>query len=368
MDQMPLGYLPAGWHPPEAVWLAWPHHRETWPGRFHNIPAFFAKLACQISRTVPVRIIAAKDLSEEIDHSLTGCAEYRRGLPIETVTIPTNDCWIRDFGPVWVCDSQNTKVTAIDFRYNAWGEKYPPWDLDQAAAARMATHAAIPCVDSTLCMEGGAIESDGQGRLLTTRSSLITSSRNPGWCENTIASELHRCLGVTEIVWLGDESRQTPLAGDDTDGHVDQLARFLDSENVVVAVSSEPTDPNRENLEGIYRQLKLWGQTTQPRVVVHRLQTPPPRFIDKQRVPESYCNFLRLGPNRLLLPSFGHDPSDAFAEEMVQGVLPDCEIERVDCRDVVWGLGALHCLSLQQPSVQASREEPGETSEPAGLS
>lgn len=347
--------LPADWEPPAAIWLAWPHREATWPGRFAQIPSFFADLACTIAGTTPVRILVPDHLRRSAAETLRQSPKFASDAPIRWLPCPTNDCWIRDYGPVWVREGDApTSPVAIDFRYNAWGGKYPPWDEDAAAAQAIAVHTGQRCESSPLCLEGGAINTDGTGRLLTTRSCLLTRSRNPGWTESSVAEELHRRLGITEIVWLGPEAEKgasdypTVLLGDDTDGHIDQVARFVDSENVVVATTGAD-DANRPMLRMIRRQLELWADMTQPRVRVHELPIPPARSIQGQRLPESYCNFLRLGAERLLLPCFGDPPSDESARTILGGLLPGCQIEQVDCRDVVWGLGALHCLSLNEP-------------------
>ncbi len=329
----------AEWEPQQCVWISWPHHRETWPGHFDAIPEFFARWIRAIAESTPVRVLAAADLAPQCEKFLTGTAD------VEILDVATNDCWIRDYGPSFVLDENSKALVGIDWTYNAWGGKYPPWDLDQAAAAEICRQQQIPCFRSDLCLEGGAMEFDGLGRMLTTPACLLVESRNPRWTESSVSQELHRQLGVLEIVWLDGGS----LAGDDTDGHIDQLARFVDAENVVVAVCDDRSDENREGLEENYRQLKLWGYSTTPRVTVHRLPIPPARFINGQRVPESYCNFLRLGKGRMMVPTFAA-PSDDHAVRLL-AELSGSEITPIDCRDLVWGLGALHCASRDQPAI-----------------
>ncbi len=355
MSQNSRRRLPAEWEPLAAVWLAWPHNRNTWPGNFQPIPAFFADFACQVARSVPVRLVVPERLVAEAKSTLAASRDFDARSDIRLHPIPTNDCWIRDYGPLWVHDSESDDQIAVDFVYNAWGGKYPPWDDDARAARAIARLTGHRCESSKLCLEGGALETDGRGRLLTTKSCLITPTRNRGWTQEVIAGELHRRLGVTEIVWLEGVDKDSPLMrGDDTDGHVDQLARFVDPTNVVVAAARDASDENHASLDSVYRQLRLWGASTSPRVDVHRLFAPPPRYVDGQRVPESYCNFLRLGGDRLLLPSFGSPASDAPARATMQELLPACRIETIDCRDLVWGLGALHCASRDQPAALGS--------------
>jgi agmatine deiminase len=338
--------VPAEWEPQESVWLAWPHNLETWPDRFEAVPDFYARWARLIAESTPVRIVAAANAAQQCSALLGKVGG------VDILDLPTNDCWIRDYGPTFVHDQARNAIQAVNWKYNAWGGKYPPWDLDDAIAPALCRDRNIPCDISELCLEGGALEVDGRGRLITTPSALITETRNPGWSKESIARELHRSLGVVEIVWLDGGG----LVGDDTDGHIDQIARFIDRENVVVAVCDQADDPNREPLEDNFRQLHLWGDATYPNVQVHRLPIPPPRLIEKQRVPESYCNFLRLGSERLLVPTFNATTDDHALAILRE--LTGADVIGIDCRDLVWGLGALHCASRDQPAAPLESTKP----------
>jgi len=331
---------PAEWEPQDRVWLAWPHNRETWPDRFGPVPTAFAALVRAVAEVTPVGLLAAGPLAAEA-HRVIGPLDH-----VELVDCPTNDCWIRDYGPTFVQDTRDGSVWGVDWGYNAWGGKYPPWDADLAAGERICGTAGCRRLVGRLTAEGGALETDGQDRLLTTPECLITDTRNPGWDAEAVARELHRCLGIREILWLDGGG----LEGDDTDGHIDQLARFVDPENIVAAVADDPADPNREPLEANFRQLKLWGQQTTPPVAIHRLPVPPPRRIAGRRVPESYCNFLMVGGRRLLVPQFRAAAADARALRRFAELLPRWEIVGLDASDLVWGLGAFHCASQQQPA------------------
>lgn len=341
--------VPAEWEPQEAVWLAWPHNRETWPdtshskySRYDRIPSLFAVFAKLIAESTPVRVLASQHVARDCEAMLQGESS------IEVIDIPTNDCWIRDYGPSFVLDPSGNSMHGVSWQYNAWGGKYPPWDLDNAAAKKMCDQVSMPCHKRNLCLEGGALEFDGNGRMLTTPNCLISETRSPDWTKTQISQELHRQLGVTEIVWIDGGA----LEGDDTDGHIDQIARFIDRENVVAAVcdpSVASDDANEHSLEQNYRQLRLWGDSTSPNVHVHRLPIPPPRSIGGRRVPESYCNFLRLGADRLLVPTFAA-PTDDHAVGLLREI-SGAEVTAVDCQDLIWGLGALHCASRDQPAL-----------------
>lgn len=334
---------PAEWEPQDAIWLAWPHNPETWPGRFEDIPASYAAFVRAVAEVVKVHVLVPEE-SRDVAQSHVG------NVPGVTLhTNPTNDCWIRDYGPTIV--TENGKAIGVDWGYNAWGGKYPPWDADAANAKNVCVIAGIECETSPLTCEGGALETDGLGRLLTTPECLITDTRNPGWTKDQIAQEFHQRLGIAEILWVDGGG----LEGDDTDGHIDQLARFVDPQNILCAVSNEPEDPNFAGLETNFAQLSVWGRETSPQVTVHRLPIPPARFINEQRVPESYCNFLIVGGTRVILPQFQSPDSDAFALKLFENLMPEFEIVPVDASDLAWGLGAFHCASQQQPSVNTNR-------------
>ncbi len=330
--------VPAEWEPQCRIWLSWPHQRDTWPGRFDGIPEFFVNWARLISETTPVTFLAGPEVREQCLSMVSDI----KGVAVMPVV--TNDCWIRDYGPTFVIDETQQSLIGINWRYNAWGGKYSPWDADDAVAKLICSSLDLPIAESSLCLEGGALEVDGQGRLLTTPTCLITPTRNPEWSKSRIVEELRLQIGIREICWLDGGG----LQGDDTDGHIDQLARFVDTDNVVVAVCDDPADDNHAALEKNFRQIQAWAVETTPSVNVHRLRIPPARKVDGKRVPESYCNFLRLGPDRLLMPSFG-----ASSDDNAVGLLRELttsEVIPMDCRELIWGLGALHCGSRDQPA------------------
>ncbi|WDQ18206.1 agmatine deiminase family protein [Rhodopirellula sp. P2] len=336
--------FPAEWEPCEAVWLAWPHNRDTWPGHFGPVPAAFARFVHAIHQSTPVRILASGSVAEDCRGCLSkiGLSE---GDSLQIIDVPTNDCWVRDYGPTFVFDSQQEKM-AVNWRFNAWGGKYEPFDADAAAGAKIAKWAGLRRIDGGLTMEGGALETDGAGRLLVNPGCLIDPARNPGVSKEQISQRLNQCLGVHEIVWVDGGAP----AGDDTDGHIDQIARFLDPENVVCAVADSEEDASFAGLEANFRKLRLWSRQTEPAVTVHRLPTPAPREVDGAAVPQSYCNFLRLGEGRMLVPTFQSAESDERALALFRRLCPGVEVVGVDCFDIAWGLGALHCASCHEPA------------------
>ncbi len=333
---------PAEWEPQSTLWLSWPHNRGTWPGHYTVIPNAFAKMVRAACQFVPVRMLADGESADAAKRCLG------RSDRIEILPVRTNDCWIRDYGPTFVTDDD--RLVGIDWRFNAWGGKYPPWDDDAAAAKEICRITGIECESSEMGLEGGAIEGDGTGRLLTTPSCVETKTRNRGWSRRRIAGELYRRLGATEVVWIDGGG----LEGDDTDGHIDQLARFVGTRHVVCAVTDDVDDPNHPGLERNYQQLLAWAGQTTPRVTIHRLPTPPARRIGSARVPESYCNFLFLGDRAVLVPTFRNQRTDQAALELLADLLPTHQLIGIDAFDFAWGLGAWHCASQQQPSLPQS--------------
>lgn len=320
------------------MWFAWPHNRETWPDRYDAVPGAFSHLVRTACQFVPVRVLADREIAAQAERCLG------KSSRIDIVDVATNDCWIRDYGPTFVVERGET--IGVDWRFNAWGGKYPPWDRDAAAAEQICRLAEARREASELGLEGGAIEGDGHGRLLTTPGCLETPTRNRGWRRERIAAELHKRLGVSEIVWIDGGG----LAGDDTDGHIDQLARFVDVRHVVAAVCEDSDDMNHLGLERNFRQLLAWAEQTSPQVTVHRLPIPPPRSIAGARVPESYCNFLMLGEAAVLVPTFENPSSDGRALALFRDLLGGREVIGVDAHEFAWGLGAWHCASQQQPA------------------
>ena len=346
--------LVAEWERCQTIWVAWPHNKQTWPGRFEAIPTFFKRWIAQLAEHVDVAVLTP----DSIDPQSRTFLDQQHRVTIHEIA--TNDCWIRDYGPtfVWVESADLTSsgmprsassrsLTTVHWRYNAWGGKYAPWDDDAQAGAAIANLLNLPYRHSTIVCEGGALETDGMGRLITTPSVLLSEQRNPSLEVDSMAQALNQFTGVTEIVWLDGGV----LAGDDTDGHIDQLARFIDPTNMVVAVCDHSDDLNHEPLEANYRQLHLWGDSTTPHVAIHRLPIPKAREINGHRLPESYCNFLMVGPRTLFVPQFG----DPIADDRAMGILTELcdqfDVIGVDCQDLVWGLGSLHCASLNQPAV-----------------
>ncbi|MCW5968793.1 MAG: agmatine deiminase family protein [Blastocatellales bacterium] len=339
-----LGYrMPAEWEPHEATWLSWPHKEESWPGAFDRVPEIFTEIAGHLAESELVRInVADEDFAARVREQLK-----KGGVNLDAVRFhlnPTNDAWVRDHGPIYVVRDRDgeRKRAIIDWGYNAWGNKYPPYDLDDAIPQRIAEESGEQLYQPGIVLEGGSIDVNGRGALLTTESCLLNPNRNPHLDKNQIEQYLRAYLGVDCILWLGDG-----IVGDDTDGHIDDLTRFVSHDTVVTAVEEDPGDENypplRDNLE---RLQSMKDQDGEPLRII-TVPMPAPVYFDGQRLPASYANFY-IANRAVLAPTYRCE-NDARAIAILQELFPDRRTIGIDCTEMVWGLGAIHCATQQQP-------------------
>jgi agmatine deiminase len=334
--------MPAEWEPQAAVWLSWPHRRKTWPRHFRPIPAKFAEIAAKISRFEPVRINVARPLQPRARSLL-----IRAGADLSQVELldhPTNDCWCRDHGPTFVKHRRTGEVALVDWIFNAWGGKYRPFDRDDRIPSRIARALRLRRFAADIVLEGGSIDTNGAGLLLTTESCLLNRNRNPHLGRREIEQRLKDHLGVAQVLWLGEG-----IAGDDTDGHVDDLSRFFRAGGIVTAVERDPRDVNYRALRDNLERLRDLRTRAGHRFDLVELPMPGPCRCDGQRLPASYANFLVIN-RAVLLPVFRQPMRDAAAVEVLAHCFPGREIVPIDCLDLVLGLGTLHCISQQQPA------------------
>ncbi len=337
-----LGFrMPAEWEPQEAVWFSWPHNLKTWPGYFRPIPAKFAEIVAHISRFEEVRINAAHAL-----HQRAWSLIKKARADLTKVTLfdhPTNDAWCRDHGPIFVKNDKTGEVAVTDWEHNAWGGKYPPYDLDNTIPPKIAAALGLRRFEKKMIMEGGSLEVNGAGLLLTTESCLLNRNRNPAMSKAEIEQALRDFLGVHTIHWLGDG-----IIGDDTDGHIDDMTRFFSADGIVTVLESNKRDKNYpillENLERLHALRTPAGK----KFKVVALPMPKPCWCDGQQMPASYANFLVIN-GAVLMPAFRQPKRDAAAAEVLAACFPGREIIPIDCLELVWGLGTLHCISQQQP-------------------
>lgn len=336
-----LGYRwPAEWEPHVATWAAWPHRRATWPGDFAPVVEQFARFVVTLARFEPVQILAGgADVLAEAQRHVGGIPQ------ITLHDIPTNDAWCRDYGPTFLAGPAAAPPGLLDWQYNSWGGKYPPFDQDNDVPRRIADRLHYRRFEPPLVLEGGAIDGNGLGTLLTTTSCLVNPNRNPGRTRSELDALLRDYLGAAHVLWLEDAE----LAGDDTDGHVDQLARFVDARTVVVAAEDDPRDANFRPLRRLYEQLTSFTDQNGRPLHVERLALPSPKYHGgepPQRLPASYCNFCFVNGG-LIVPTFD-DPRDAQALATLRRLVPDRQVVGTPALELVRGLGACHCLAQQQ--------------------
>jgi agmatine deiminase len=342
-----LGFRqPAEWEPQAAVWLSWPHNRRTWPRHFRPIPAQFATIVAAISRREKVRINLARPLQKRARQLISRAKADLAN--VEFFNHPTNDAWCRDHGPIFVKNDRTGEVALTDWRYNAWGGKYPPCGLDDKIPSRIGAALGLRRFKNDMVLEGGSIDTNGAGLLLTTEACLLNPNRNPRLARAQIEQNLRDYLGVHTIFWLGDG-----IVGDDTDGHVDDLCRFFRTDGIVTVVETNPRDQNYEALRENFERLKALRTPAGKKFSLAELPMPKPCFCEGLRLPASYANFLVIN-GAVLMPAFRQPRRDAAAAEVLAGCFPGREIIPIDCLELVLGLGTIHCLSQQQPSFAPS--------------
>jgi len=353
------GYrLPAEWAPHEATWLSWPHNRDSWPGVFEGVEPAMVAFVRALAECEPVYInVLGAEHERHVRALLEAVVPSER---LRFYRFPTNDAWARDHGAIFVTRrAAEAPRLAVDFDYNAWGGKYPPFDLDRLVGAEMAKALGVPVYAKPgIVLEGGSIEVNGQGALLTTEQCLLNPNRNPTLQRADIERLLRDAFGVAEILWLG-----LGIEGDDTDGHIDDLTRFVGPSAVVTVMERNRADPNHAPLAANRRlldTLRVDGRA----LTVRELPMPEPQYLGEQRLPASYANFY-IANGAVLVPVFG-----CAADDVACGILRECFPRRrvvpIDCRVLIAGLGALHCLTQQVPAVSSddrvSLDTPGDVS------
>ena len=337
---------PAEWAPHEATWLSWPHNRDSWPGVFEGVEPAMVDFVRALAACEPVYInVLDADHERHVRRLLAAAVAPER---LRLYRFPTNDAWARDHGAIFVTrPTAKEPRLAVDFDYNAWGGKYPPFDLDREVGRQMAEALGVPrYAKPGVVLEGGSIEVNGEGALLTTEQCLLNPNRNPKLTRADIEAMLRDCFGVREILWVGDG-----IEGDDTDGHIDDLTRFVAPRTVVTVVEPNRADPNHAPLEANRRlldTLPIGGR----RLDVIELPMPEPQYLEEQRLPASYANFY-VANGAVFVPTFGC-PADEVACATLRDCFPGRRVVAVDCRVLIAGLGALHCLTQQVPAATAA--------------
>jgi len=338
----PGSRMPAEWEPHAATWLAWPHERSDWPGKFAPIRWVYAEIVRHLAGVERVRILVQDgELADEARRTLQKAGADLNA--VEFYVCPTDRGWTRDSGPLFIKQSDG-RLAVTDWRFNGWA-KYPNYRRDNRIPAFIARRLDLPRYATGIVLEGGSIDVNGRGSLLTTEECLLSpvQARNPGLAREDLERALAGFLGARHVLWLG-----RGIAGDDTHGHIDDVARFTGPSTVVAAVEPDKSDPNYEPLRDNLRRLRhMRDQDGNPLRVVP-LPMPEPVYFNGQRLPASYANFYIA--NRLVLVPTFNDPRDRLALQTLSRLFPDRQVVGLYCRDLVLGLGAIHCLTQQQPA------------------
>ena len=337
--------FPAEWEEHEATWLSWPHNPDTWPGKMEKIwPAYleFIKILSQ-SEKVKINVGSiemAKDAFSKIQ---------KHGAELNQIYFylnPTNDAWCRDHGPAFLVNENRTEKIIVDWGYNAWGGKYPPFDLDDVIPTRIASQLGLQLVYPGIVMEGGSVDFNGSGTVLTTTSCLLNQNRNPHLSKDEIEQYLRDYYGVHQVLWLGDG-----IVGDDTDGHIDDITRFVNENTVVMVVEENKEDENHFSLNANRELLESFtindSTNNEQRITIVDLPMPEPLYYQDQRLPASYANFY-ISNEHVIVPVF-NSKNEGEALSILQECFPKRKVVGIDSTHLVWGLGSFHCLSQQEP-------------------
>jgi len=340
-----LGYrFPAEWEPQEAVWFAWPVREDLWHGVLARVREQLARLYVLAARFEPVRVLCPLEAQEELRGRLVD-AGGDEGITL--FDYRTDDVWCRDFGPIFLLNEDGTECCLTDWRYNAWGDKFPEQARDNAAPAWIADALGLRRFVFDSVLEGGAIESNGAGRVLTTEAVLLNPNRNGKVDKAEVEAKLAAGLGVDEVLWLGEG-----LAGDDTDGHIDNLARFFREDGILIAESADTEDPNFAVLQANTERVREFRTVGGDPLASVQLPLPEPVEADGERLAASYLNYLVLNGG-VIVPTYGQPERDAEAMEIIGDCFPGRGVVGFDCRDIIREGGAVHCMSQHQPAVRA---------------
>ncbi|MDH4090448.1 MAG: agmatine deiminase family protein [Cyclobacteriaceae bacterium] len=337
-------YFPAEFARHSATWLSWPHKKASWPGKIEAIYPIYAQFIRYLAEGERVHI-------NVLDQSMKGKALYylqeaRADLNnVQFFMHPTNDAWCRDHGPAFLINPKAAqKKVIIDWGYNAWGGKYPPFDLDDNIPTLIAQQYNIPVFYPGIVMEGGSVDFNGKGTVLTTTSCLLNPNRNPQLNQKEIEEYLCSFYGAENILWLGDG-----IVGDDTDGHIDDITRFVNEDTVVTVTETNTMDENYVLLRDNLRTLNKLRLESGKQMTIVELPMPDPVFYEDQRLPASYANFY-IANKYVIVPTF-RDKNDDKALEILQQCFTNRKVIGLDSIDIIWGLGSFHCLSQQEPQV-----------------
>ena len=336
-----LGYrFPAEWEPQAAVWFAWPTRDDLWAGVLPRVREQLAALYVLAARFQPVRVLCPQSAQAELQ-ALMAQAGDASGVTL--YDYQTDDVWCRDYGPLFLLSGDGSELCMTDWTYNAWGNKFPLQQKDNSASAWIAEQLGLRRFVFDTVLEGGAIESNGAGQVLTTEVVLLNPNRNGEMSKQQIEAHLTAGVGIDEVLWLHDG-----LIGDDTDGHIDNLARFFKADGILMA-SADPQDDNFAALSENTRRIEAFRTPAGQPYQTVELPLPEPIYLEGERLAASYMNYLVLN-GAVLVPTYGQPQRDAEALAIIAGCYPGREVMGFDCRDIVREGGAIHCMSQHQPA------------------
>jgi agmatine deiminase len=340
-----LGYrFPAEFEEHEATWLSWPHKEASWPGKLDAVYPYYAQFVKALAESEKVRINVTDETMKNFALGHLSAA----GVNLVQVAFffhPTNDAWCRDHGPAFLVNPEaEQKKVIVDWGYNAWGGKYPPFDLDDVIPTLIGKEFNIPVFHPGIVMEGGSVEFNGAGTLLTSTACLLNPNRNPHLSQEQIEEYLRNFYGVDQILWV-DEG----VVGDDTDGHIDDTVRFVNENTVLTVVEENPADENYELLQHNLNQLKAMRLPNGQALNIIELPMPDAVVYDDQRLPASYANFY-IANTSVIVPTF-RCAKDEKALQIIQSCFPSRKVIGIDSTEIIWGLGSFHCLSQQEPAI-----------------
>jgi agmatine deiminase len=337
-------YFPAEFSPHVATWLSWPHKEASWPGKIHSIFPSYARFINELTKGELVRINVMDKAMKTfaIGHLQSEGVDLTK---IEFFFHPTNDAWCRDHGPAFLINpAARQKKVIVDWNYNAWGNKYPPFDLDDVIPSLIGSHFNIPVFHPGIIMEGGSVEFNNKGTLITSTACLLNPNRNPHLNQQQIEEYLYNFYGVEQILWV-----EEGIIGDDTDGHIDDTVRFVNEDTVITVTEEKKNDENYELLQRNLKQLRKMRLLNGKQLNIVELPMPDEVIWEDQRLPASYANFY-IANKSVIVPTF-RSYKDENILQIIQQCFPGREVVGIDSTDIIWGLGSFHCLSQQEPLV-----------------
>jgi agmatine deiminase len=336
-------YFPAEFASHRATWLSWPHKEGSWPGKIHSIYPSYSRFVRELTKGEEV-CINVKDgvmQASAVGHLELAGVDMGR---VRFFTHPTNDAWCRDHGPAFLVNpGAEQKKVIVDWNYNAWGNKYPPYDLDDVIPTLIGKALNLPVFHPGIIMEGGSVDFNGAGTLITSTCCLLNPNRNIGLNRDQIEGYLRDYYGVDQILWV-----EEGILGDDTDGHIDDTVRFVDEDTVVTVIEEDPGDENYRLLQDNLSALKKMRLLNGKQLNIVELPMPELVIYEDQRLPASYANFY-IANSSVIVPTFRSDRDDR-ALRIIQDCFPGREVVGIDSTDIIWGLGSFHCLSQQEPA------------------